>query len=344
MSRELLNTLFVMSQGAYVHLDYETARVELNKHTIMRVPLHHLGGIVAFGNVMISPHLMQKCASEGRVISFLDMNGRFRARVVGATTGNVLLRRDQFSVYFDEAKCLHVVKSIIAGKLHNQRSVILRAAREAQQTDKSERLRVVTEKLASYLQLLQYTETVEEARGYEGQAGADYFSVFDDMVLKQKTDFKFTSRNRRPPRDRINALLSFTYALVQGDCLSALEGVGLDPQVGFLHALRSGRPALVLDLMEEFRPSLADRMVLNMVNRQVIGPQHFDDRVGGSVYLNDEGRKAVVGFYQKRKQLSVTHQVLKNQVTVGLIPHIQARILARYLRGDIPVYIPYRPR
>ncbi len=344
MSHELLNTLFIMSQGAYAHLDYETARIELNQQTIMRVPLHHLGGIVAFGNVMISPQLMNKCASEGRTISFLDMNGRFRARVVGATTGSVLLRRDQFTALIDDQQSLHIVKSIIAGKLHNQRAVVLRAARESQDEAKETRLRLCADHLAEYLSRLKLSSNTDEARGYEGQAGADYFSVLDDMVLKQKTDFKFISRNRRPPRDRINALLSFTYALVQADCLSALEGVGLDPQVGYLHTLRSGRPALVLDLMEEFRPSLGDRMVLNMINRQVIKPNHFDVRVGGSVYLNDDGRKLVVGYYQKRKQASVTHQAFKLKVPVGLVPHIQARILARHLRGDIPSYIPYQPR
>lgn len=344
MSRELLNTLFVMTQGAYVHLENETAKVEAEKRTLLQTPLHHLGGIVAFGNVMMSPHLMHKCASEGRTVTFLSMSGRFLARVVGPVSGNVLLREAQYEAHRGPAHCSRIARSMVAGKIHNLRSVLLRAAREATDAQRKSDIGKAAEWLETYLGGLSALEDIDEIRGYEGQASADYFAVFDSMILAQRTDFKFGVRNRRPPRDRINALLSFLYALVLSDCTAAAEGVGLDPQFGYLHALRSGRPALSLDLMEEFRPVLADRLALNLVNRQQIKAQHFDLRPGGSVLLNEDGRKLVIAAYQKRKQLEVHHPLLKTKTPVGLVPHLQARILARHLRGDLRDYFPYYPR
>jgi CRISPR-associated protein Cas1 len=222
--------------------------------------------------------------------------------------------------------------------------VILRAAREAGDSEKKDELARTAEWMSNYLIQLRDCKNVDEVMGYEGQSTADYFAVFDHMILAQRTDFKFATRNRRPPRDRMNTLLSFLYALLLGDCIAAAEGVGLDPQFGFLHALRSGKPALALDLMEEFRPVLADRLALSLVNRQQIKPEHLEVRPGGSVMLTDEGRKILLAAYQKRKQTEVHHPLLKTKTPLGLVPHLQARILARHLRGDMREYYPYYPR
>jgi CRISPR-associated protein Cas1 len=272
------------------------------------------------------------------------MNGRFLARVVGPVSGNVLLREAQYQAHLDPERCAGVARSIVAGKVHNQRSVLLRAAREAGNAEKKNDLGKAAERLSGYLSRLESSHDIDEIRGFEGQSSSDYFSVFDHMILSQRTDFKFANRNRRPPRDRINALMSFLYALLMSDCTAAAEGVGLDPQFGYLHSLRSGRPSLSLDLMEEFRPVFADRLALSLVNKQQIGADHFDLRPGGSVLLNDEGRKVVLTAYQKRKQIEVHHPLLKSKTPLGLVPHLQARILARHLRGDLRDYYPYYPR
>ncbi len=344
MSRELLNTLFVMTQGAYVHLENETAKVESDGGTLLQTPLHHLGGIVTFGSVMMSPQLMHKCAAEGRTVSFLSTSGRFLARVCGPVSGNVLLREAQYEAYRDAGRKARIARSIVAGKVHNLRSVLLRAARETADSERKQELGSAAEWLSKYLAQLRDVEDIDIIRGFEGQASADYFGVFDSMISAQRTGFGFHARNRRPPRDRMNALLSFLYAMVLNDCTAAAEGVGLDPQFGYLHALRSGRPALSLDLMEEFRPVLADRLALNLVNRQELKPDHFDERPGGSVLLNEAGRRLVVAAYQKRKQIDVRHPLLKTKTALGLVPHLQARILARHLRGDLRDYFPYYPR
>jgi len=344
MIREFLNTLFVMTQGAYVHLENETVKVELDGKTLLQTPLHHLGGITIFGNIMMSPQLMYKCASEGRMVTFLGLGGQFLARVSGPVSGNVLLREAQYEAYRDDDRKVRIARSIVAGKIHNMRSVILRAARETDNDERKQSLDYIAKRLASHLVGLGSAGGMDEVRGYEGQSTADYFEVFDSMILTQKTDFKFKSRNRRPPRDRVNALLSFLYALVQSDCTAALEGIGLDPQFGYLHSIRSGRPALSLDMMEEFRPVFADRLALNLINRRQIGCDHFEERQGGAIMLNDTGRKLVISAYQSRKQKEIFHPMLKTKTPLGLVPHIQARILARHLRGDLREYLPYYPR
>lgn len=338
---QILNTLYVMTQGAYVHLDHETLKVELEGKTQLQVPLHHLGGVFCFGDVMPSPALMHRCAGDGRAFVLMDRNGRFKARVEGPVTGNVLLRRAQHLALSDGARPVSIARNLVAGKIQNARQVVLRGSREAGDPDDASALEEVGRWLAGALSRLESARDLDEIRGIEGDAARAYFGVFDRMVGEDREAFRFDGRSRRPPRDRINALLSFLYALLLSDCVSAAEGVGLDPQVGFLHAMRPGRPALGLDLMEELRAVLADRLALTLVNRRQVTRKDFEERPGGAVHLTDEGRKEVVVAYQKRKQDEVSHPVAGQKVPLGLVSHVQARLLARHLRGDLEEYPPF---
>lgn len=260
--KQLLNTLYVMTQGAYLTLDHETVKVEVEGKTQLQVPLHHLGAIFTIGNVMMSPFLMHRCTENGKAVVFLDMNGRFLARVIGKTTGNVLLRQAQYEVARDIRKAASLARNIVAAKIQNSRQIILRGARETNDAEMEAGLRQSTSSLADTLVSLKKSCNIDETRGLEGISANIYFQVFDTLVKENREIFLMKGRSRRPPRDPINALLSFLYTLLLNDCVSALEGVGLDPQVGFLHALRPGRPSLGLDLMEELRPVLADRLAL----------------------------------------------------------------------------------
>jgi CRISPR-associated protein Cas1 len=348
VTTELLNTLYVFTQGAYVHLDGDTVRVDLKDERLKQTPLHHLGAIVTFGLVTVSPYLMHRCAEDGRAVTFMDVNGRFLARVEGATSGNVLLRKAQYETHRDESAAAAVARCIVAGKLQNCRGVLNRAIREAGEGQRAKEavaaLSRAAEAVAGQLKSLEEARSLDAVRGAEGHGSAAYFEAFDSLITQQRTDFRFDSRSRRPPKDRVNALLSFLYALLVNDCRAACEGVGLDPQFGFLHAIRPGRPALALDLMEEFRAPFADRLALTLINRKQIGPEDFRERPGGAVLLNEDGRKKVVVAYQTRKQTEVSHPMLKTRVPLGVVPHLQARILARCLRGDIPFYTPFIPR
>ena len=339
--KQILNTLYVMTQGAYVSLDHETVKVEVESRVQMQVPLHHLGAIVTFGNVMMSPFIMARFADDGRAVVILDRNGRFKCRIVGKTTGNVLLRQAQYETVRDREKSAAIARNMVAGKVKNARQVLMRGAREADHPADGESLRQSAGVHADALFHLKDETDIDRIRGLEGESAASYFGVFDRMVKESdREQFRMTSRNRRPPLDRMNALLSFLYTLVLNDCISAVEGVGLDSQMGFLHALRPGRPSLALDLMEEFRAVLADRLALTLINRKQITGKEFEPRPGGAVYLNDDGRKTVVVAYQKRKQEEFLHPMLNEKVAVGLIPHVQARLLARHLRGDLEAYTP----
>lgn len=341
---QLLNTLYIMTQGSYLRLDHDTIRVEVEKETKLRVPLLHLGGIMCMGDVRVSPFLMHRCAEDGRSLVLFTRTGRFRGRVEGPTSGNVLLRRAQHAALSDETRAVQVARSIVAGKVQNSRQVLLRAAREARTEADVRALRGGADDLAVVLPGLRDETNLDRVRGAEGEAARIYFGLMDRMIREDREAFSFHYRSRRPPLDRINALLSFLYALVRSDCAAALEGVGLDPQVGYLHALRSGRPALALDLMEEFRPWLADRLALTLVNRRQVTREHFESFPGGAVYLTEAGRRLVVGAYQERKQEEVNHRVLDRQAPIGLVPHVQARLLARHLRGDMTDYLPHLPR
>lgn len=345
MSRELLNTLFVMTPGAYARLDGDTVRVELEGEKLIQVPLIHIGQLVFFGATSLTPQLLMRCAEEGKDVIFLDYAGNFKARVVGPESGNVLLRAAQYKAHCDSQMALNIARPIVAGKIKNCRNNLLRALRDS---GISAQAKTALEEAAGVLgELLGRTAEVVEInalRGIEGQAAAIYFEVFDHLIKQENRAFRFHNRSRRPPRDRVNALISFVYTLLLAECESALASVGLDTQFGFLHVLRPGRPALALDLLEEFRPSVGDRFVLALINSRQIEERHFEERAGGSVLLNEDGRKVVLGAYQKRKQEEVHHSLLKTKVPLGLVPQLQARLLSRYIRGDTDYYIPYTVR
>lgn len=340
--KQLLNTLYLMTPNMYAHLDHETLKVEKDRELKLQMPLHHLGGIVCFGDIILSPRLIQKCAEDGRAIVFLDRNGRFKARIEGPTCGNVLLRLAQHQAHSDSQKCLMLARNIAAGKIQNARSILMRGAREAKGSTYEARLREAAGRLAQIIERLPGCADLGGVRGCEGEAGRAYFGAFDAMVGADRTVFAFNGRNRRPPRDPINAILSFSYALLLGDCISAAEGVGLDPQLGLLHSVRPGRPSLALDLMEELRSFLCDRLALTLINRRQVTQKHFEKRAGGAASLTDNGRKEVVIAYQRRKQDEVFHEVVGRKMPLGLVPHIQARLLARVLRGDMVEYLPFR--
>lgn len=344
MTRELLNTLYVMTPGAYVRVDHETLRVESDGQTLLQTPAHHLGAVVLFGRVSITGEALRRCAMEGRAVTFLDQAGRFQARVIGPTSGNVLLRKAQYDANADALRARNIARMIVAGKMRNCRSTVLRAAREVRNPEDARALRGCAEEIATLLTALGDAETIDGIRGWEGQAAACYFDAFPLMITAPTDEFAFRLRSRRPPRDRVNALLSFFYSLLTTDCIAAVEGVGLDPQFGYLHTLRPGRPALALDLVEEFRSPVADRLALTLINRRQIRPEHFEEREGGSALLTTEGRKLVLAAYQRRKQEEVPHPLLKDPVPLGLAPHLQARLLARHLRGDLAVYPPFLSR
>lgn len=337
----LLNTLYVMTPLAYAHLDNDTVRIEVSNETKLRVPLHHLGGIVVFGNVMVSPALMHRLADNGQSLVLLDSNGRFKARLEGPVSGNIMLRLAQHEKARDSAFALEVSRACVAGKIRNCRQVLLRGAREAKAGEDAAALSRGTDELAAALRALPGAGDLNVVRGIEGDAARRYFACLGWILRADaRKDFALDGRSRRPPRDRMNALLSFLYAMLMNDCRSAIESVGLDPQIGFLHAVRPGRAALALDLMEEFRHQ-ADRVALTLVNRGQVVARDFVLHEGGGVSLEEQGRKTVVIAWQERKQETLSHPLLEQPVAVGLLPQLQARLLARTLRGDVEVYLPY---
>ncbi len=341
---QLLNTLYVTTPESYVHLDNQTLRVEVGQETRLRVPLHHLSAVVCFGHVSVSLPLMHHLADSGIALVLLDSHGRFKARLEGPVSGNVLLRQAQHRLASDAVFALNVARNCIAGKLRNGRQVLLRGAREAKNADDAAVLERGAADLAAALRALPAAADPDTLRGVEGEAARQYFAALNALIRPASREhFRMDGRNRRPPRDRINALLSFVYSLLMNDCRSAVEASGLDPQIGFLHAVRPGRAALALDLMEEFR-AFADRLVLSLINRGQIAANDFVAREGGAVLLEGDARKTVLVAYQERKQENLTHPLLNQAVPLGLLPHIQARLLARCLRGDVTEYLPYLVR
>lgn len=336
------NTLYVMTPNAYAHLDNATVRIEVERETRLRVPLHNIGGLVCFGNVMISPALMHRLADEGKSLVLLDHTGRFKARLEGPVSGNILLRQAQHRAADDPAFALTTARAVIAGKLRNSRTILQRAAREAADPADAATLGRSIDALAASLRAAARAPDLDALRGVEGEAARGYFGALNLAVKPQvRADFSLDGRTKRPPRDRFNSLISFLYSMLMNDCRSAAEAVGLDPQLGFLHAVRPGRAAMALDLQEEFRSILADRLALTLINRGQITRRDFDEREGGAVMLNDGGRRAVVTAWQERKQEELTHPLTETKVPIALLPLIQARILARTLRGDVEGYLPF---
>lgn len=340
-----LNTLYVTTPDAYLRLEGETVCVMIEKEKRLQVPLHHLGGFVLFGHTMMSPGLLGRCAEDGRSVVWLGRNGDFRFRLQGPVNGNILLRQAQFQKANQSSHALALSRAFIAGKLRNSRQLLMRAARESKIEPEQTSLNHASKLLEGHIRKLETAPDLDTVRGLEGDGARVYFGQLNTVMREPlRGVFTFDQRNRRPPKDRFNALISFLYALVLSDCRAALETVGLDPQMGFLHVPRPGRESLALDLMEEFRPVLADRLALTLINRGQIKEKDFDHREGGSVLLNDSGRKTVITAYQERKQESLSHPVSEQSVPVGLLPQLQARLLARYLREDIEAYVPFLQR
>ncbi|MBI4767471.1 MAG: type I-C CRISPR-associated endonuclease Cas1 [Deltaproteobacteria bacterium] len=336
-----LNTLFVTTQGAYLSKEGETIVVKHEKETLLQIPVHTIGGIVCFGQVSCSPFLMGFCAENDVGLSFLSEHGRFLARVLGPVSGNVLLRRQQYRLADNEGRSADVARSVLTGKLANCRAVLQRTLRDHAEKMNAGEVKEASDRLKNGLQFIQNERGLDALRGIEGDAAHAYFSVFDHLIVSQKDDFVFRERNRRPPLDKVNCLLSFIYTLLMHDVRSALETVGLDPAVGFLHRDRPGRPSLALDLMEEFRPFIADRLTLSLINLTQVQKDGFKIMENGAVLMDDETRKSVLVAYQKRKQEEIFHPFLEEKVTVGILFHIQAMLMARYLRGDLDGYPPF---
>jgi len=336
------NTLYVMTPQAYAHLDNATLRIDVEREKKLQVPLHHLSGLVCFGNVMVSPALMHRLADEGKSLVLLDDNGRFKARLEGPVSGNILLRQAQHRASDNAAVTLELARACVAGKLKNSRSVLQRGARETDDASEASRLTRTADNLAASLRAAATAHSLDELRGVEGEAARGYFEALNLIVKPAfRGTFQFNGRTRRPPLDRFNALLSFLYAMLMNDCRAALETVGLDPQLGFLHAVRPGRAACALDLQEEFRAVQCDRLALTLINRGQIDERDFDLREGGAVILGDKGRRTVVTAWQERKQETLTHPLLDQKIPIALLPFIQARLLARTLRGDMESYLPF---
>ncbi len=336
-----LNTLYVTTQNAYLFKEGESVVVKVEHENKLRLPIHTLDGIICFGAVSMSPYLMHHCAEKDVAVSFFSEFGKFLARVHGPVSGNVLLRREQYRRADHDETSSALVRSVLIGKLSNSRAVLRRAIRDHAETSDVDALKRGEQRLTQYLLRLQRPGDIAEMRGIEGEAAASYFAAFPVLIRVNDESFAFKGRTRRPPLDPVNALLSFVYTLLVHDCRSALEGVGLDPYVGFLHADRPGRPSLALDLMEEFRAFLADRLVLSLINRQQLKPRDFIHSAGGAVTMKDDARKTVLATWQKRKQEDLTHPFINEKVKVGLLPHVQARLLARHLRGDLEAYPPF---
>jgi len=339
--KQYQNTLFVTTDGAYLRHEGESILVRVENETRLRVPVHTLGSIVCFGIVGCSPQAMHLCAERGITIAFLSNHGRFLARVQGPVSGNVLLRREQYRRADDPAASAAIARTMVAAKIANARTVLLRAARDHPDGGGAGAIAEAARRLEDGINQLTADLPLDAVRGLEGDASRAYFAVFDHLITAQKDAFFFRGRTRRPPLDNMNALLSFLYALLANDAASALEAVGLDPAVGSLHRDRPGRPGLALDLMEEFRAFLADRVALSLVNLRQVSASGFRRAEAGGVEMDDATRKELLVAYQKRKQEEITHPFLGERTTVGLLVHLQAMLLARHLRGDLDGYPPF---
>ena len=339
--RKLLNTLYVTSEDSYLTLDGENIVVKKGETEAARFPLHTLENVISFAYAGASPSLMGACAERGVGLSFCSPRGRFLARAVGKTSGNVLLRREQYRIADDEKKSCEIASSMLVGKVYNSRQNIERTLRDHELRVDAEKLKSASAKLRSSVEKIRQAENLDELRGLEGEAATAYFSVFDEMILRNKDSFFFHGRNRRPPLDNVNALLSFVYMLLTGACTNGLEAVGLDSFVGFMHCDRPGRSSLSLDLMEELRPCFGDRFVLTLINNRIVGPDDFVSNENGAVSIEDKARKRILQSWQERKRDVITHPYLEEKIPIGLVPYVQAQLLSRFIRGDLDGYPPF---
>lgn len=339
--KKLANVLYVTSSDAYLSLNGENVVIKKEEDVSTRLPLHNLENIVCFSYLGASPALMRACCERNIGLCFLTPNGRFQARISGRVQGNVLLRKKQYAVSEEDDQSIPIAASFLIGKIANCRVVIERALRDHAMLVDVEALSKVSAFLKETLAAIPDCDTIGELMAFEGSAAKMYFRVFDQLILQQKEAFHFTERTRRPPLDNMNSLLSFFYTLLTNDVTSALETVGLDPYVGFLHQDRPGRPSLALDLMEELRPVFADRLALSLVNRKQVTGKGFVQKESGGILMDDDTRKTVLVAWQERKQAELMHPYLKERIPFGLIPYVQALLLARYLRGDLDAYPPF---
>lgn len=339
--KKLNNILYVTTPNAYLSQDGENIVIKKDNDELARIPFHNIEGIITFGYTGASPSLMGTCAKKNIALTFLSMHGRFLARVSGEQNGNVVLRKAQYRISDDEQKSLLYARNMILGKLFNSKWVIERAIRDHPLQVDVEQLK---DKTSSIVQLMSQVRTVkdlDQLRGFEGMAASYYFSVFGQLIVQQKEDFVFELRNKRPPLDNVNALLSFMYTLLAHDCASALESVGLDAYVGFLHRDRPGRVSLALDLMEELRSVMVDRFVLTLINKKIVCASDFTKLESGAVVMSDDARKKVLGAWQKKKNERITHPFLKEKIEWGIVPFVQAQLLAKAIRGDLNEYAPF---
>lgn len=339
--RHLLNTLYVLSENAYLSLDGENIVARRKESEVGRIPLHSIEAVISFSYAGASPALMGACASKGISLSFYNPKGKFLARIQGESRGNVLLRRQQYRYADSEEESLKVARNFIVGKLFNGRWVLERSLRDHGMRINSERVKAVSESLSESISKAQESGTIAELRGIEGDAAASYFGVFDELILRDKDKFHFSGRNRRPPKDPVNAMLSLFYTVLANDCAAALEGVGLDPYVGLMHVDRPGRVSFALDLMEELRAVMVDRFIVSSINNRIIKANDFEFRESGEVRLTPEGRRALFNAWQNRKKDKIVHPFIKEKIPWGLVPHIQALLMARYIRGDLDGYPPF---
>lgn len=336
------NVLYLTTSGNYIGRDHLTLRVEQEKELKLAVPIHHIESICSFGQNTFSPHALQLCWENGVSVNCFTENGYFHGRWEGVANTSVVLRRTQYRKADDDAFCTAVARKFVSGKIQNSRQSLLRSARDSENEGEKQKLQDRAEEISAVLRWLEHEgETLDSIRGFEGQAANIYFGAFNLHLRQQRETFAFTKRTRRPPLDRVNCLLSFLYALLRHDCIAALTATGLDPFVGYLHNERPNRPSLALDLMEEFRPVLADRLAITLINRRQVSSDDFVVREGGAVELTQEGRKKLISAYQVRKQDELMHPLLQQQFRYGLLMLVQSRILARHLRGDTPEYYPF---
>lgn len=339
--RKLLNTVYITSPDSYLSLDGENLVVQKGNSEVARLPLHNLESIIAFGYTGASPALMGACAKRNISLSFMTQSGKFLSRVVGEVRGNVTLRKVQFRLSDNMEESTKIARNFIFGKIYNGRWVIERATRDYSERIDVIKLKKVSEGLAKALNLVLNCGNLDELRGFEGEAATQYFSVFDDLILQQKDNFFFHGRNKRPPLDNVNAMLSFVYTLLAHDTAAALETVGLDPYVGFMHRDRPGRISLALDLMEELRCVYADRFVISLINKKVVNFNGFTQKEDGAVIMDDDTRRTILQAWQSRKQEKITHPFLQEKLEWGLVPYAQAMLLARFIRGDLDEYPPF---